>query len=306
MTGAPRARTNRIVVALVAAATGGIVIMTPGLPGLSGIGGLPGASGEALAQVKTEKAAADQRARELFLKADAAYAEGRYEEALGAFQEAYDLSGRPQLLFNISNSLERLGRYQEAVDALEKYLSSGKAKDRDVVQKRLTNLKKRVEEQKKEQEKLAKEEEEKRQREEAERKRKQAAQGDGVGRPREQPLEPAPTRSAPVVPWLLLAGGTAVFATGVVFGVMTLGARSEADERCKGTPAGRLCDAEARSALDREQTFGLIADIGMVSGVLLAGIGTYLLVTDKPDEPYMKVGVRAHPGGGGIQVGGAF
>src|SRR5689334_19842947 len=114
----------------------------------------------AYAQVKTEKAANDTRARELFQKGDTAYAEGRYEEALAAFQEAYDLSGRAQLLFNVSNALERLGRYQEAVDALEKYLSSGKAKDRDVVQKRLANLKKRVDEQKKEQEKLAKEEEE--------------------------------------------------------------------------------------------------------------------------------------------------
>src|SRR5687768_8855562 len=109
-------------------------------------GGAMAVSGtDAYAQVKTEKAASDQRARELFQKGDTAYAEGRYEEALAAFQEAYDLSGRAQLLFNVSNALERLGRYQDAVDALEKYLSSGKAKDRDIVQKRLANLKKRVE-----------------------------------------------------------------------------------------------------------------------------------------------------------------
>jgi tetratricopeptide (TPR) repeat protein len=124
------------------------------------------ADSRAYAQVKTEKAANDQRARELFQKGDVAYAEGRYEEALAAFSEAYDLSGRVQLLFNVSNALERLGRYQEAVDALDKYLASGKAKDRDVVQKRLANLKKRVEDQKKEQEKLAKEEDEKRKKEE--------------------------------------------------------------------------------------------------------------------------------------------
>lgn len=271
----------------------------------------------ASAQQKTEKAAADVRARELFLKGDAAYAEGRYEEALAAFQEAYDLSGRPQLLFNISNSLERLGRYQEAVDALDKYLASGKAKDRDVVQKRLTNLKKRVEDQKKEQEKLAKEEEEKRQREEAERKKREeaaggAAQGNGHGNNGGGNVVVTPEKpSGSIVPWVLIGGGGAVLATGAVFGILALGARSDAKSGCADAPSGHLCDADARSALDRETTFGLVADIGIVAGLALGGIGTYMLLTDeatgdKRAEPKVKVGVRSLPGGGGIQVGGTF
>lgn len=264
----------------------------------------------ATAQQKTEKAAADVRARELFLKGDAAYAEGRYEEALAAFSEAYDLSGRPQLLFNISNSLERLGRYQEAVDALDKYLASGKAKDRDVVQKRLANLKKRVEEQKKEQERLAKEEEEKRQREEAERKKREEAQG-GSGQAGGNGggaavVVPPPKESGSITPWILIGGGGVLVATGAVFGVLTLGARSDAKNGCTDSAAGHLCDADARSALDREKTFGLVADIGIVSGIVLGGIGTYLLLTDKPAEPKVKVGVRTLPGGGGVQVGGSF
>ena len=41
----------------------------------------------------SEKAVFDVRARELFQKGDTAYAEGRYEEALAVFQEAYELSG---------------------------------------------------------------------------------------------------------------------------------------------------------------------------------------------------------------------
>lgn len=261
----------------------------------------------AYAQVKTEKAAADQRARELFQKGDTAYAEGRYEEALSAFQEAYDLSGRAQLLFNVSNALERLGRYQEAVDALDKYLASGKAKDRDIVVKRIANLKKRVEEQKKEQEKAAKEEEEKRQKEEEERKRREAAggggntggsgQGGGPSGPKEPEKPPAP-----VLPWILIGGGGVVFATGAVFGILTLGARSEAEDGCKESPSGNICSQDASSAIDREKTFGLVADIGMLSGLVLAGVGTYFLLTNKPAEPHVKVGVRP----GGIVVGGSF
>jgi tetratricopeptide (TPR) repeat protein len=262
------------------------------------------------AQQKTEKAAADVRARELFLKGDAAYAEGRYEEALAAFQEAYDLSGRPQLLFNISNSLERLGRYQEAVDALDKYLASGKAKDRDVVQKRLANLKKRVEDQKKEQEKLAREEDEKRQHEEAERKKREEAQGGAAqanGGPTDGAAAVPPEKpSGSIVPWVLIGGGGVVLVTGAVFGVLTLGARSDAKAGCADADAGHLCDADARSALDREKTFGLVADIGIVSGLVLGGIGTYFLLTEKPAEPKVKVGIRSLPGGGGVQVGGTF
>ena len=67
--------------------------------GLLAIG--PATEREAQAQpskTTPEKAAADVRARELFQKGDTAYAEGRYEEANAAFQEAYDLSGRPQFL----------------------------------------------------------------------------------------------------------------------------------------------------------------------------------------------------------------
>lgn len=269
---------------------------------------------DARAQVKTEKAAADQRARELFQKGDTAYAEGRYEEALAAFSEAYELSGRAQLLFNVSNALERLGRYQEAVDALEKYLSSGKAKDRDVVQKRLANLKKRVDEQKKEQEKLAKDEEEKRRKEEEERQKREAAQGGGPGgggttgpSGSSAPKEP-PKADTPMLPWFLIGGGGVVFATGAVFGILTLGARSEAQNGCTDTPSGHLCSRDASSAIDREKTFGLVADIGMLSGLVLAGVGTYFLLTNKPNHelkaagPHVKIGVRP----GGLVVGGAF
>lgn len=256
----------------------------------------------------SEKAASDQRAREVFLKGDAAYAEGRYEEALASFKEAYELSGRPQLLFNISNALERLGRYPEAVDALEKYLASGKAKDRDVVQKRLANLRKRVEEQKKEQEKQAREEEEKKKREDAERKKNEEALANSRNdRDRERPPPPPPPKPAPVLPWILIGGGGAVFATGAVFGVLTLAARSDVSAQCTSAPAGRLCDQDARSALDREKTFGIIADVGMGVGLIAAGIGTWLLLSDKSAaSSKVYLGARPTPGGGGIDVGGSF
>ncbi|MBX3192384.1 MAG: tetratricopeptide repeat protein, partial [Labilithrix sp.] len=237
--------------------------------------GLLAAPPEAAAQPKPDKAAQDAHAKELFAKGDAAYAEGRYEEALAAFQEAYTLSGRPQLLFNVSNALERLGRYAEATDALEKYLASGKARDRDVVQKRLANLKKRVEEQKKEQEQKAKEEEEKRG-EEREKRKGEEGQPAAV-----QPVVvvPPPEKSTSVLPIVLVGAGGALIATGVVFGILTLSARSDASAGCADGAAGNLCNGDARSALDREKTFGLVTDITLASGIVATGVGIYLLLT---------------------------
>src|SRR5205085_8586917 len=116
-----------------------------------------------------------------------------------------------------------------------------KAKDKDVVQKRLANLKKRVEEQKKEQEKLAKEEEEKRKKEEEERAKRDAAQGGngngGTGPTGPKQPDKPPT---PLLPWILIGGGAAVFVTGGVFGILTLGARSEAKDGCTDTAAGHI------------------------------------------------------------------
>ena len=265
-----------------------------------------------------EKVAADVRARELFQKGDTAYAEGRYEEAHSAFQEAYDLSGRPQLLFNISNALERLGRYTEAVDALEKYLASGKAKDRDVVQKRLTNLKKRVEEQKKAEERTREEEEKKR-----------AAENQGAEptaspsektEPAAAPAAPAPPPEKPtrVLPIALLGAGGAALVTAGVFGVLTLSARSDVDAGCRPGPSGRICNAEAGSAIDRDKTFGLVTDIALVSGVVLGAAGVYFLLSgDDDDKASVKVGssaragthrprLEARPAGAGVEVVGTF
>ena len=265
-------------------------------------------SARAQAQPKIDKAAADQRAKDLFAKGDSAYAEGRYEEALASFQEAFTLSGRPQLLFNVSNALERLGRYADAVDALEKYLASGKAKDRDVVQKRLANLKKRVEEQKKETDRLAKEEEERRAKAEAERKK---PDGDTTGQP-PPPVPPPPDKPTPVVPIILLAAGGAALVTGGVFGVLTLSARGEAKDGCKDSASGHLCGSDVGSAIDREKTFGLVADITLASGIVLAGVGTFLLLSGGKESAKAQaivngpVRATAGPGGGGLQVVGSF
>ncbi|MBS2014632.1 MAG: tetratricopeptide repeat protein [Deltaproteobacteria bacterium] len=263
-----------------------------------------GSPRDAHAQPKPDK---DAAARDLFAKGDAAYAEGRYEEALSAFQEAYTLSNRAQLLFNISNALERLGRYSEAVEALDKYLASGKAKDRDVVQKRLANLRKRVEDQKREEK--AKEDEERAKREkEAEEKRRADLRSPELT---PVPVGPPPERPGPsAFPVVLLVTGGAAIVAGGVFGIMTLSAHGEAKEGCNEGAAGNLCSEKARSALDREKTFSLVTDISLASGIVIGGIGLYLLLSGSSDRVKTSdlgpVRVVGRPGGGGVELHGSF
>ena len=49
----------------------------------------------------------DREARFLFEAGRTAYDAGRYREALGHFQHAYDLSQRPQLLYNVGQAADR-------------------------------------------------------------------------------------------------------------------------------------------------------------------------------------------------------
>jgi tetratricopeptide (TPR) repeat protein len=65
---------------------------------------------------------ADEEARVHFEAGRVAFSRGRYESALGSFQEAYELSQRPALLYNIGTTLDRLRRDQEAIEAFEQFL----------------------------------------------------------------------------------------------------------------------------------------------------------------------------------------
>lgn len=82
-----------------------------------------------------------EEARALFRAAQVAYDAGRFEVALERFTEAYTLSNRPQLLYNIGLAAERLGRRQEALAAYRAYLQlHPSASNREEVEGRARSL----------------------------------------------------------------------------------------------------------------------------------------------------------------------
>jgi tetratricopeptide (TPR) repeat protein len=66
----------------------------------------------------------DEAARLTFESARQAFVAGEYERALGLFRQAYQLSNRPGLLYNIAQTLDRLRRDAEALEAFQQFLAA--------------------------------------------------------------------------------------------------------------------------------------------------------------------------------------
>jgi tetratricopeptide (TPR) repeat protein len=66
--------------------------------------------------------AVDARARSLFLEGRDAFSRGDFATAARAFSQSYELSRRPQLLYNIGTSYERLHNWNEALGAFRRYV----------------------------------------------------------------------------------------------------------------------------------------------------------------------------------------
>lgn len=203
----------------------------------------------ALAQPASEPSAEDvARAKELFRNGERLYNEGRYEDAIVAWQEAYDLSGQPALLYNMANAYERLGRYQESYDALNRYRVYASESEADAIDRRLLNLEQRLREQS----------------------------------PSTAPTQKAPpkakTGGPPVLPIALYGVGAAGLGTGVAFALRAGNAREEAAGLCVSTEGGAICPDSAGPALSRDRSSSVLADIGFVVGVAGAAGGTALLL----------------------------
>jgi hypothetical protein len=84
---------------------------------------------------------ADAEAHALFDAGEVAYGQGRYDAALEDFQHAYELSHRPNLLYNIGSSAEHLRQDDLALHAFREYLENVPTADnRASVQARIAVL----------------------------------------------------------------------------------------------------------------------------------------------------------------------
>lgn len=74
--------------------------------------------------VRVDQAEVDTQARDAFDAGRAALEQGRPEDALIDFRQAYRLSGRPELLYNIGLVEDRLRHDRAALEAFQGYLDA--------------------------------------------------------------------------------------------------------------------------------------------------------------------------------------
>jgi tetratricopeptide (TPR) repeat protein len=188
----------------------------------------------------------EEEARALFHAAASALADGRYENALDYFRRAHELSGHPELLFNIGVACDHLHRTDEAIASFDAYLAARPdAENRADVEARLTSL------------------------------RAILAEDDQTEeRETTASLGPGP------VPWILTVGGGVLAVTGAVFLGYALAEKSTLEDIPRDTVwadvAGRHDSVTALSAAG-------IVMLGLGAAALTAGL-VWLFTGDTADE----------------------
>jgi len=189
----------------------------------------------------------EQRARELYENGAILYEEGEYEQAIDAWEAAYALSEEPLLYYNIANAYERMGRYDEAIDALARYRAFAPSDEREALDRRLRNLETRRQEQ-------------------------AAANPTPTA-----PVGPSPQeQSVAVAPLALVGLGVVGLGTGAAMGLRARGASTELSTLC----VDGLCPAAAQPLLLMEQRSSITADVGFALGAIALGTGVVWLVDD--------------------------
>lgn len=86
-----------------------------------------------------------EEARLLFLAAQRAFGDGRYEDAITSFQRSYSLTDDPQLLYNLAVVRDRLHRDEEAIETFRTYLELQPATpDRAEIEARIAAIERRI------------------------------------------------------------------------------------------------------------------------------------------------------------------
>ncbi len=209
------------------------------------------------------------------------YERGAYEAALGEFETAYELSHRAELLYNLYLSTERIGRLDEAIDYLDRYLREGApaADLRTQLEARLANLR--------------------------ERRASQQITDAPADDAQTSPPPETTTRPGDVVPAAVALGvaglGLSLFA---IFGGLAL-----AEDGALASSCGTSCSDAQLSALG---AYVVVADVGWITAALGAVAGLVLLFTvGQPSEqpaPVARIApwLDAEHGGGGLVARGSF
>ena len=241
-----------------------------------------------------ETESADERGRQLYLAGVTLYEEGQYAEAIVAWEEAYALSERALLFFNIANAHEKMENWRDALFALYRYRPTMAEDERDELEARIAMLEQQLAQ----------------------------SPGQSVGEP--VPNKPAATAESdasnaaplentsdpdrtplsaesssnqtndfveddfsrstqaghppPPFSMFLLGSGVVSLSTGSFFAVRSNKARQSATQLCVQQTVGHLCPGEAASLIQKDRISALVSDGAFLLGAIATTSGVWILL----------------------------
>jgi len=223
---------------------------------------LPTFAGVATAQTDAEGSAADpsqhldEAARILFQEGTRAYDAGRFDEARRRYENAFELSRRPELLYNIAQCHDRLDERPQALEFYQRFVTELPESSRAaVVNSRIEVLRRSLAE---------------------------AGSPDEANDPEGEEASDVPEDAAPdesrslVGPITAFAVGGAGLITFAVAGIIAGARYGDAEAECNATG----CNEDSLSGV---QTAALVADIGLGVGIAGAAVGVIWLLVGGGD-----------------------
>jgi tetratricopeptide (TPR) repeat protein len=224
----------------------------------------------ASARAQAQAPSSDDLARRHFDSGAAYLQESDYDNALKAFEKAYELSKRPAILINIATVEERRGNLEGAITALRKYLELEPAGEHTETTKlRLQNLEKRAAEAGP---------------------RPAPVPPPSSAQPAPPPPAPAPTPAPKTPPPASDAGGTvdrtpAYIAFGVggvaAIGAIVTGILADSEYQSKKEECSPACTDEELSS---GRTLATVSTVATGVAVVGAGFGLVLWLSAPPSD----------------------
>lgn len=234
----------------------------------------------------------DQAAKQHFTTATQLYEAGQFQLAANEFEQAYRLSGRPEVLYNLYAAYRDAGNTEKAAENLRAYLDKvPNAPDRVQLQARLHSL------------------------DQLNAKPKRGAivaattpepkTSDKPSAAAEPDEGDEPTNfTSDILPWLLVGVGGAALVAGTITGLMALGKTSTIEDNCPGDICPPNYDFE--SERDSASSLATATDVLLIGGGLLAATGVVLLFVLDDDTEQQTLSAACTPAFCGAHFKGNF
>lgn len=227
------------------------------------------ASPVAFADFAKPSAADLARAEELYDNGRTLFAEGSYAAAATAFEQAHELSGNLDMLYNAALAHDRAGNFATGINLLDRYRALAPASERAVLDERKRSLQVRLDKQ-----------------------REAAASASVEGGSDPEPTDPSGTtplppdtsaaREARVRPrtWAILGASAGGLVIGTGLGAASLVRSRRAKAGCTDVTGDLLCEDRVADPARTSRPLAIAADVSFAIGGALAATLIALLVLD--------------------------